>query len=167
MSGYDLKTGGFDRKVNHFWSADQAQIYRTLDKLVEEGWADSELEIQHDHPNRKVYSITPAGQAELQRWLVEFQPLTVKREPFLIQLFFGADLSNQALLSLLEGQLTAHQERLNGYEQVCSRLPALDDKKAGRADILHRLTLEGGLSSEKAAIEWLKQCIEVVKNLKE
>src|SRR5438105_2540982 len=87
MSGYDLKTSGFDRKVNHFWSADQAQIYRTLDKLVEQGWVSSQLEIQYDHPNRKLYSITSTGQAQLKRWMSEFQPLPVKREPFLIQLF--------------------------------------------------------------------------------
>ncbi len=167
MSGYDLKTIGFDRKVNHFWSADQAQIYRTLDKLVEEGWADSQLEIQHDHPNRKVYSITPSGQEELNRWLIEFQPLPVKREPFLIQLFFGAGLSNQNLLSLLESQLTNHQQRLNSYEQVSLKLPGVDNPAISRADILHRLTLECGLSSEKALVEWLKKCIEVVKNLKE
>jgi PadR family transcriptional regulator, regulatory protein AphA len=167
MSGYDLKTSRFDRKVSHFWSADQAQIYRTLDKLEDLGWVESQLEIQYDHPNRKVYRITTVGETELHRWLQEFQPLTVRREPFLIQLFFGSGLSNQALLVLLENQLEAHEERLKNYEQVSLNLPDLADKETNRALTLHRLTLEGGLKTEKATIEWLKHCIEIVKTLKE
>jgi PadR family transcriptional regulator, regulatory protein AphA len=86
MSGYDLKTTGFDQKVNHFWSADQAQIYRTLEKLETQSWVESRLEIQYAHPNRKVYSITADGRTELNRWLRELPALTVIREPFLIKL---------------------------------------------------------------------------------
>jgi len=36
MTGYDLKTSCFDQCIAHLWPADQAQIYRTLDKLVEQ-----------------------------------------------------------------------------------------------------------------------------------
>src|SRR5258705_13680872 len=37
MTGYDLKVECFDNSIAHFWQADQAQIYRTLDKLAEDG----------------------------------------------------------------------------------------------------------------------------------
>src|SRR5690349_16257537 len=89
MTGYDLKNYSFDTSVAHFWPADQAQIYRTLDKMAEQGWVESRVEFQEDRPNRKVYSITDDGRDELQRWLLLFQPLTPYREPFLIQLFFA------------------------------------------------------------------------------
>jgi Virulence activator alpha C-term len=71
------------------------------------------------------------------------------------------------LFSLLEHQLKAHEERLQSYQQVSLQLPAPDNLDADRAQILHRLTLEGGLTTEKATIEWLKRCIMVVKTLKE
>ena len=32
-SGYDLKTRCFDDATKDFWTADQAQIYRTLERL--------------------------------------------------------------------------------------------------------------------------------------
>ena len=32
MTGYDLKTRCFDDDAAHFWTADQAQVYRTLDR---------------------------------------------------------------------------------------------------------------------------------------
>src|SRR5215813_8418841 len=95
QTGYDLKTEAFDDSVAYFWPADQAQIYRTLDKLTEQGLVECHIEIQQDRPNRKVYSITESGNNELTRWLNEFQTPPVYREPFLIQLFFADQLSDE------------------------------------------------------------------------
>src|SRR3954454_17398860 len=72
LTGYDLKTQCFDRSIAHFWPADQAQIYRTLDKMTEQGWIESQIEFQDNRPNRKVYSITESGHAELRQWLTSF-----------------------------------------------------------------------------------------------
>ena len=52
FSGYDLKKA-FDTSVNHFWPADQSQIYRTLARLAERGWAEMEIVPQEDRPDRK------------------------------------------------------------------------------------------------------------------
>ena len=60
LSGYDLKKV-FDTTVQHFWSADQSQIYRTLSRLTEQGWIQQEVIEQNDRPDRKVYHITDAG----------------------------------------------------------------------------------------------------------
>lgn len=164
-TGYDLKTQGFDRRVNHFWSADQAQIYRTLDKLVEQGWVESQLEIQQDHPNRKVYHITSDGEKELHHWQLETQPPSTIREPFLIQFFFGSNLSNSELIRLLEDQIAAQQERLDGYN--CVRVPDLNEPGITREKVLHRLTLERGIGNAENTIRWARHAIEVVKALKE
>ena len=40
-TGYDLKKI-FDSSVQHFWPADQSQIYRTLNRLTEQGFAKME-----------------------------------------------------------------------------------------------------------------------------
>ncbi len=37
-TGYDLKKI-FDSSIRHFWPADQSQIYRTLTRLTEQGFA--------------------------------------------------------------------------------------------------------------------------------
>ena len=54
-TGYDLKKI-FDTSIRHFWPADQSQIYRTLARLTENGWAEMEKVPQDDRPDRKVYS---------------------------------------------------------------------------------------------------------------
>jgi len=165
LTGYDLKTQCFDVSVANFWPADQAQIYRTLDRLEEQGWATSELEIQRERPNRKVYRITEAGRAELLRWLAAPQPLPVHREPFLVQLYFAAELPDETILSLLEGQVAAHEAQLRAYDEV--PLPPLDDAGTDRALALARLTLEVGLRSERMYLDWLRDAIEHARRLPE
>ncbi len=59
MSGYDLKKL-FDDSINHFWSATQSHIYRALGQMETRGWITHETIDQERHPNKKVYSITPA-----------------------------------------------------------------------------------------------------------
>ena len=165
MTGYDLKTREFDQSIAHFWPADQAQIYRTLDKMTEEGWVESHVEIQQDRPNRKVYSLTDAGRAELQRWLATPQALPVYREPFLIQIFFAKDLPNEKIIRLLQEQLEGHQARLAHYRQI--PLPTLDELKDNRDLTLQRLTLELGIRIEQAYIDWLEMSLAVVRDLKD
>lgn len=161
MTGYDLKNTCFDQCVAHLWPADQAQIYRTLDKLVEQGWTTCCVEIQSDRPNRKVYSLTEEGKAELLRWLQCHQPVPTVREPFLVQLFFAAQLPNPALIKLLEQQLAARSKKLSDCNNI--QLPELENC-ANREQIMQRLVLDLVTQREKTYIDWLKTAIEAIKS---
>ena len=165
MTGYDLKNACFDKSIAHFWPADQAQIYRTLDKLVEQGWASSQLEIQQERPNRKVYTVTPAGKSELHRWLLQPQSLPTFRDPLLIQVFFGGHLTDEELVALLSNQLVAHQQLLADYKQMPDYLPLppLSDELATREQVMHRLVLEMALRKEEAYINWLKLALKTIQ----
>jgi DNA-binding PadR family transcriptional regulator len=165
MTGYDLKTQCFDTSIAHFWPADQAQIYRSLDKMMALEWIESQIEIQENRPNRKVYSITAKGRTELQRWITSFQDLPVYRDPFLIQLFFAEDCTNATILKLIDEQIQAHRERLRTYHEV--PLPPLDKLTESRSLSLKRLTLELGIRSENTAIEWLQLAAATVQSLPE
>ena len=162
MTGYDLKTDCFDRSVAFFWPADQAQIYRTLDKLAEQGLVESHVELQEERPNRKVYQITDRGREELARWLQTATPLPTYREPFLVQLFFAGQLGNAEVIELLKAQAEAHQARLADYHSV--PLPRLDDPGIDRSTTFQRFTLELGLRTEEAYIAWLESAIAFLKN---
>jgi len=164
MTGYDLKTRCFDQSINYFWPADQAQIYRTLDKLVDQGWVSFHIETQSPRPSRKVYSLTPAGLVELDRWLQRPQPLPLDREPFLVQLFFAKEVPNEALLGLIRLQAEAHQRKLEEYLHI--PLPDAHDPQAAREDVLARLTLDLGIQIEQAYLDWLAEARGVVQQLK-
>ena len=168
-TGYGLKTTCFDRTVAHLWSADQAQIYKTLDKLVERGWITCTVEIQYERPNRKVCSVTEAGKAELVRWLQCHQPLPTIREPLLVQLFFAAELPNDAIVHLLLQQLVAHREKLANCENNSenNKLPPLGDRSASREQVVQRLVLELVMRKEQTYIDWLSTAIDLISCQKE
>src|SRR5215471_2763800 len=87
FSGYDLKKA-IDASIAHFWSANQSQIYRTLDRLVEQGAVTVEIIEQEDHPDRKAYHITESGREALHRWLITPFPFEQTHSAALIQTFF-------------------------------------------------------------------------------
>jgi DNA-binding PadR family transcriptional regulator len=163
MTGYDLKTQCFDESVAHFWPADQAQIYRTLDKLTEQGFIENTLEIQEDRPNRKIYHITDTGRAELERWLHAEIPLAPYREPFLVQLFFSQSVSKASLVEQLEKQLSEHRARLATYEAI--EISDADSAEYQKSVILARMTLDYGKQIEHTNIAWLLDCMEKIKAL--
>jgi PadR family transcriptional regulator, regulatory protein AphA len=164
MTGYDLKTSCFDQCIAHLWPADQAQIYRTLDKLVEQGWINCTVEIQRDRPNRKVYSVTEPGKAEFARWLETHQPSPTIRECLLLQLHFAEQLPNETIIHLLEQQLAARSKKLSEYEII--DLPSLDDESANREQVMQRLVLELVIRREQTYIDWLNIAIDVISKQK-
>ncbi|BCL34151.1 PadR family transcriptional regulator [Nostoc sp. MS1] len=157
MTGYDLKTSCFDQCIAHLWPADQAQIYKTLDKLFEQGWINYHVEIQCDRPNRKVYTLTELGKTELVRWLKSPQPLPTVRDTLLVQLFFAAELPNAAIANLLAQQLAAHYEKINDYEAI--KLLSVDNEPATREQLIHQLLWELVMRREQVYIDWLKSAI--------
>jgi DNA-binding PadR family transcriptional regulator len=100
LTGYDLKKV-FDRSIRHFWHADQSQIYRTLSRLTEDGAVKMEIVEQTDRPDRKVYSITPAGRERLLNWLKQPFPDEDSRSKPLVQMFFSGQISDERILEKL------------------------------------------------------------------
>ncbi|MDR3614826.1 MAG: PadR family transcriptional regulator [Candidatus Obscuribacterales bacterium] len=160
QTGYALKNEQFDQSVAYFWPADQTQIYKTLDKLVDQEFATAAIEVQTDRPNRKVYSITKKGKQELKRWVSdEHEPLAY-RDPLLVQLFFGDCVEPAAMIKVLEAAKVKHEEHLATLRSL--DVPSLA-KCADRETLHGRLTLELGLHSKQAYIDWLDQSIATIK----
>lgn len=65
MTGYDLAKA-FGCSVNFFWNAQTSQIYRELGRMEGEGLVASELVLQTQRPNKKLYSITEKGRESFQ-----------------------------------------------------------------------------------------------------
>lgn len=93
MSGYDIKRA-FDRALASYWNAGNSQIYTTLKGLNDAGLVEVEVIVQKSRPNRKVYRLTEAGQAELDRWLQEEVPERFTKDEFLTKLFFCGETSD-------------------------------------------------------------------------
>jgi DNA-binding PadR family transcriptional regulator len=69
--GYELK-GSFEQAVGDQWGGlNIGHLYQILDRLTRDGLIESERQPQPIKPDRVVHHLTPAGRAELDRWLAE------------------------------------------------------------------------------------------------
>ena len=69
--GYELK-GSFEQAVGEQWGGlNIGHLYQILDRLARDGLIESERQPQPIKPDRLVHRLTPAGRAELDRWLSE------------------------------------------------------------------------------------------------
>lgn len=117
MSGYDIKRA-FDRSLATYWNAGNSQIYTTLKALAARGLVSSELIVQEGRPNRRVYTLTEAGRAELDAWLGEDVPARFTKDEFLTKLFFCGQTSDAVALRHLEEHRAALLAQLEDMERA-------------------------------------------------
>lgn len=158
LSGYDLKRT-FDQSVRHFWSADQAAIYRMLGELEADGLVEYERIAQETRPDRKLFRATEAGLEALDGWLAAPAPAVPRREPLLVKLFFSARLSPEATLALLRAELDAVEAEMGAFttyvEAMGERVESADAN--ARASMVGPLvTLANGVQLGLAYRAWLQ-----------
>jgi PadR family transcriptional regulator AphA len=163
FTGYDLKKV-FDESIRHFWAADQAQIYRTLARLVERGQAEMEVIHQEDRPDRKVYHITDRGRLDFLHWLEEPKSVNKTRSADLIQVFFSGELSDEVVINIFERHAAKLREIQNIYEDIARASDMPSSPNYDKRDrFFWMLTLEFGIASVRAQLSWMESVIERLK----
>lgn len=162
MSGYDIKRA-FDRSLATYWNAGNSQIYTTLKSLSAQGYVSSELVVQESRPNRRVYSLTDAGQQELEAWLAEDVPSRFTKDEFLTKLFFCGHASDDRALRHLEAhraallsQLADMEWALQQFGARASRRPRLLEYQMLVRDYKHA-ALRSDLAVTESAIARLRE----------
>ena len=164
LSGYDLKKV-FDTSVQHFWPANQSQIYRTLARLADHGWVEMEIIEQLDRPDRKLYHITQAGRQELRRWLLAPLQAPETRSPQLIQVFFAGQLSDEQILEIFERAAEHMRGLLERYERVPGQVEEYTNRiDSPRETFFWMLTLDLGVRSARAHLEWIESVIQTIRS---
>ena len=119
---------------------------------------------QESLPPRKVYSITPAGQSELRRWLLTDPEPPEIRDPFLIQLAWADQLHGDELDAILARyaeemtvQVRMRKERMMRPHASPSRTP--------RERLLWAHIEEHQLSRYEQELEWVNRLRQDLKNI--
>lgn len=164
-AGYDVKQM-FDRVFSHFWAADMAQIYRTLNRLEERGLLRSWSEPSDKGPERRVYQRTADGEAELIRWLSEGPVFGTERFTYVAQVFFLGEAADLDLTErFLQGIRDTVADRLQTIEDIdagWSRMPGYPDDMD--AIEFHRhLTMTMGLHKYRAIVTWADESLARVR----
>ena len=107
--GYELKTS-FDQAVGDQWGGlNIGHIYQILDRLARDGLIDSQRQPQQVKPDRVVHRLTPAGRAELDRWLAEPAiPARGYRDDFFLKVMAAVRSADPAVLPAVLSRQRAH-----------------------------------------------------------
>ncbi len=165
-SGYELARR-FDRSIGYFWSATHQQIYRTLRAMETDALVHADVVEQHGRPDKKVYSVTAAGRAELARWIAE--PLSGRgstvaddRTRDLAVKIRAAGYGDVAAIRTQAVALRAERAALldtyRGFEKQQFPAPAA----LTGSDLHQYLVLRGGIRAEEGAIDWLTEVLEAL-----
>jgi DNA-binding PadR family transcriptional regulator len=104
--GYELKTS-FEQAVGDQWGGlNIGHLYQILDRLSRDGLIESERQPQQVKPDRVIHHLTPAGRAELDRWLAEpAVPARGYRDDFFLKVMAATRSPDPATLpAVLSGQ---------------------------------------------------------------
>ena len=107
--GYELKAS-FEQAVGDQWGGlNIGHLYQILDRLSRDGLIDSERQPQQVKPDRVVHRLTPAGRAELDRWLNEPAiPARGYRDDFFLKIMAAARATDPAALTAVLSRQRAH-----------------------------------------------------------
>lgn len=155
-AGIDL-TRRFDASIGLFWRATHQQIYRVLKRMEADGWVVSEATPQPGAPEKRVYRVTDAGRAELQRWLAAPTPPMAQRSELAVKMrgaSWAAD--RREVLAEVEAALADHAIRLAHYRRLCARDYPEPERLTG-LDLDHYLVLRGGIRLEQYWVDWLTE----------
>src|SRR3954469_11642968 len=106
--GYELK-GAFERSVGPQWGpVNIGHVYQVLERLKRDGLVTvTHAEPQPRRPDRLIYAITPAGDAELARWLSEPTPPAGYRDELYLKLVAAAGAGATAVRAVVQSERSA------------------------------------------------------------
>ena len=147
-AGHEL-AGFATRSVGNFFPVTRSHVYLELDRLCRLGFLDATEVAQERLPTKRVYTTTPSGLAELQRWLDEPNRVPERlRDLFLVRVFFADRMSPGAIAGMLDAYTAkARADR--------DRLAAIVDELADRPDaVFRRSTAMYGVRHHQAKLDW-------------
>jgi len=110
LTGYELKKA-FDISCVFIWSANQGQIYRTLEAMLKKDWisiTETSPGLRHE---KKTYRITDAGRAVLKEWLTDGLSESPMRNEALLKLFHMAKADPEQALRNID-RLIAEKKQI-------------------------------------------------------
>ena len=157
-SGLDLSRR-FERSIGFFWSASHQQIYKVLARMDADGWVDVTEVAQTGKPDKKVYAVSPVGEAVLAAWLAAPTETGALRSELAVKLRGASFGDRGAVLGVVRANLADHATRLDHYERLMKRdYPRPETLTDLELD--QYLVLRGGIRLEEFWIGWLTEYLE-------
>ena len=172
MSGYDIKKM-FEMSAKYFWPADQAQIYRSIKKLIDDGMVVFKEHVQGETVSKKIYAITEQGRKALRDWIIESEASDfISRQANIMKLFFSGGISYDDQLAMLSRQKKENRaviEMLKKCREQKAReyLHLADMDEQDRRFITAKYTCEWGIKYCEVYEDLLDQMTQDLTRMKD
>lgn len=160
LHGYELKQE-FEAELGANWSINFGQIYTTLDRLERDGFViQSSVVSGSDAPDRKLYTITPGGTGELNKWfLTPMTKIENLRDEFYAKVILSLT-SNVSTEDVLQSQRKAELQKLH-------ELTKLKEEADQAIELPWVLQLDLAILHAEATLRWLNMCEVRLRRLKD
>ncbi|MBM3492077.1 MAG: PadR family transcriptional regulator [Alphaproteobacteria bacterium] len=145
-SGYEIKKR-LEGPFRHFYDASFGSIYPALSRLLHERLVSCAHEAQSNRPDKKVYTLTPAGRFELVRELSAEPTPDRLRSEFLVVMMFADLLPTRHVASLVDARLTWYRETLD----------KLHDLQACELNPQQRFVVGYGIAAYTAELQYIEE----------
>lgn len=153
MHGYELFQRFQNEVLGQIVHIEMSQLYAFLKKLERLALIEADTEYQGMRPPRKVYRLTPQGEAVLRAWLT-----TPVERPRDIRIFFLSKLY------FVQRQMPGQLARVIDQEiETCTRfLSSLEVQRRGQASIrepaaFDQVILASRIYQTRALLNWLRE----------
>ncbi len=146
LHGYDLYQY-LQENLSLIWTLGRSQTYALLSRMEQAGLVAHQRQAQEKRPDRKNFSLTPAGRKIFNHWVkAPVEHIRDLRLEFLAKIHFLEKSDRKWVEKLIEGQ-----------QGVCrDKLARLEARKRSTSSEMERLTYDFRQSQAQAALDWLQ-----------
>lgn len=169
LSGYQLAKA-FDIGVANFWHALPQQLYAELTRLEAAGLISGREVVQDTRPNKRLFTVTDAGHAELQRFAETSAKPSIMRDDLTVMVQAIDGIDPGPVIRQLEERATFAAAKISLFEGLLERMrgDATEDTFLATGDrIGPYLTCLRGLAFERENVAWCGRTASILKNRKE
>ena len=164
MTIYELNNS-FKQGLSLIYAASYGSLQNAVKNLLKDG-AITYIETVENGRNKKIYTINDDGRKLFKQWM--FSPLTEKKlETTLLSkiYFLGLISEKKDQLSIIQGMIDTVKQvtkELSDYQQVVGEM---EIPEAYQTIAMYQIkTLDYGVMSHEAGLNWLHDLYEEVKN---
>ncbi|KPC61180.1 PadR family transcriptional regulator [Streptomyces chattanoogensis] len=164
-SGYQLAKA-FDVGVANFWHALPQQLYAELTRLEADGLVAGRQVVQETRPNKRLFQVTEAGLAELQRFAAAASKPSFIRDDLLVKVQAVDRIEAAPVIEQLTERARIADAKVEIFGKLLARLRGTATEEeflAHGAPIGPYLTCLRGLGFEQETRDWCERIAGVLR----
>ncbi|MEV6398875.1 PadR family transcriptional regulator [Streptomyces sp. NPDC051907] len=165
LSGYQL-VKAFDLGVANFWHAQPQQLYAELTRLEKDGLIAGREVVQESRPNKRLFQVTDAGLAELDRFTATAVKPSFIRDDLVVKVQAADHVDPQTLIAQLAERAAFAQTKIELFGKL---LHTMRGDRTEAEFLRHGerigpyLTCLRGLAFERGNREWCESTAAVLR----